>query len=137
VQQRGWIARRRSYQKRGFSRVHGLNSRSRYLRDTTLEFKETFNLGNLAKYARTMAAFAHNKGGYIVFRVEPSPHRLKGVNKSKFDECDPAQVTQFLNSHFGPEILWEMETLKIFGVTLGYMYTSEAAAREALGKIKP
>ena len=70
--------------------------------NSQLEFKETFNLGSLAKYGRTMAAFADNRGGYIVFGVEPSPHRLKGVNKTKFEECDPAQVTQFLNAHFGP-----------------------------------
>jgi len=94
--------------------------------NSQLEFKETFNLGSLAKYSRTMAAFANNRGGYIVFGVEPSPHRLKGVNKTKFEECDPAQVTQFLNAHFGPEIIWEMETVEIFGTSLGYIYISEA-----------
>ena len=94
--------------------------------NSQLKFKETFNLGSLAKYSRTMAAFANNKGGYIVFGVEPSPHRLKGVNKGKFEECDPAQVTQFLNAHFGPEIVWEMETIESFGISLGYIFVSEA-----------
>jgi hypothetical protein len=94
--------------------------------NSQLEFKESFNLGSLAKYSRTIAAFANNRGGHIVFGVEPSPHRLKGVNRAKFDECDPAQLTQFLNSHFSPEILWEMDTVEIFGVRLGYIYTSEA-----------
>jgi hypothetical protein len=94
--------------------------------NSQLEFKETFHLGSLAKYARTMAAFTNNKGGYIVFGVEPSPHRLKGVNKGKFEECDPAQVTQFLNAHFGPEIVWEMEIIEIFGISLGYIYIFEA-----------
>lgn len=93
--------------------------------NSQLEFKETFNLGNLARYARTMAAFANNKGGYLVFGVEPSPHRLKGVNTAKFD-CDPALLTQFLNSHLGPEIEWDKNTVDIFGVTIGYIHTSEA-----------
>src|SRR6266478_5170013 len=66
--------------------------------NSQLEFKETFNLGSLAKYSRTMAAFANNKGGYIVFGVEPSPHRLKGVNKGKFEECDRRGAT-FLRAY--------------------------------------
>lgn len=95
--------------------------------NSQLEFKESFNLNSLSKYARTMAAFANNKGGYLVFGVEPSPHRLKGVNTAKFAECDPAHLTQFLNSHLGPEIEWDMNTLDIFGVTLGYIHAAEAA----------
>jgi hypothetical protein len=94
--------------------------------NSQLEFKETFNLGNLARYARTMAAFANNKGGYLVFGVEPCPHRLKGVNTAKFDDCDPALLTQFLNSYLGPEIEWDKNTVEIFGVTIGYIHTSEA-----------
>lgn len=57
-----------------------------------LEFKETFNFGSRVRYARTMAAFANNRGGYIVFGVEPSPHRLKGVNSTAFERVDPAQL---------------------------------------------
>lgn len=32
-----------------------------------LEYKETFNLGSAAKYAKTMASFANNMGGFIIF----------------------------------------------------------------------
>ncbi len=67
--------------------------------NSQLEFKETFNLGSRAKYARTMASFANNKGGYIVFGVEPSPHRLKGLSSDRFDAFDPAQLSEFLNTH--------------------------------------
>ena len=41
-----------------------------------LEFKQTFNLGSGGKYARSMAAFAKNNGGYLVFGVFTTGHFL-------------------------------------------------------------
>ena len=32
-----------------------------------IEFKESWNLGSLAEYAKTMASFSNNKGGSIIF----------------------------------------------------------------------
>lgn len=32
----------------------------------TVEFKISFNKANTAKYAKTMAAFSNNRGGYII-----------------------------------------------------------------------
>ena len=34
---------------------------------TTIEFKESYNHGNMAQYFKAMAAFANNSGGYILF----------------------------------------------------------------------
>lgn len=94
--------------------------------NSQLEFKETFNIGSRAKYARTMASFANNRGGYIVFGVEPSPHRLKGVSSDRFDALEPAQLSEFLNTHFSPELSWEVDSVEVFGVGLGYIFTHEA-----------
>jgi hypothetical protein len=91
-----------------------------------LEFKESFNLGSKAKYARTMAAFANNKGGYLVFGVAPTPHRLKGLNAANFEACDPAERTQFLTSVLSPELEWEMDAVGVHGVQLGFIYTHKA-----------
>src|ERR1035441_7266905 len=77
--------------------------------NSQLEFKETFNLGSRAKYGRSLAAFANTRGGYIVFGVTNEPRRLKGVNSVNFDSCDPSKLTEFLNSHFSPELAWEMD----------------------------
>lgn len=87
-----------------------------------LEFKKSFSLGNLPRYARTMAAFANNQGGYLVFGVEPSPHRLIGVNR-RFLTFDPAGITEFLRTHLNPEIHWQPETLEFHDVELGFIYT--------------
>jgi len=94
-----------------------------------IEFKETFNLGSRAKYARSMAAFANNQGGYILFGVEPSPHRLKGLNEERFNRTDPARLTGYLNSHFSPELVWEMGIIDFEGRRVGYIYTYEAGEK--------
>lgn len=94
--------------------------------NSQLEFKETFNLGSRAKYGKSLAAFANNRGGYIVFGVTNEPHRLKGLNVSNFESCDPAKLTEFFNSHFSPELAWEMDSIQFHGFTLGYIYVYEA-----------
>jgi schlafen family protein len=93
------------------------------------EFKETFNLGSRSKYARTMSAFANARGGYVVFGVEPSPHRLRGVNVARFEQTDSSKLTEFLNACFSPELQWEMAILNVFGFDLGYIYTHEASEK--------
>ena len=51
----------------------------------TVEFKEAFNKGNTAKYAKTMAAFSNNRGGYIIFGVKDNPRTVVGLSNSNFD----------------------------------------------------
>jgi len=43
------------------------------------EFKISFNWNSRDKYAKSMAAFANNKGGYIVFGVKDKPLDLVGL----------------------------------------------------------
>lgn len=50
---------------------------------STIEFKESYNHAGMAQYFKTMAAFANNSGGYIIFGVGDRPRRLIGL-KSKF-----------------------------------------------------
>ncbi|MEE8138544.1 MAG: ATP-binding protein [Thermoanaerobaculia bacterium] len=90
-----------------------------------VEFKESFSLGSLARYTRTMVAFANNAGGYIIFGVEPSPHRLKGVNP-RFKTVDPASISSFLRDHVSPDPDWEIGEFEYHGVDLGYLYVYEA-----------
>ena len=39
----------------------------------TVEFKESYNSNNNVKYGKTMAAYANNRGGYIIFGVTDKP----------------------------------------------------------------
>src|SRR5262245_51164384 len=47
-----------------------------------LEFKEQFNLAGLADYFRDFAAFANNRGGYLIFGVQDSPRIPIGLSAS-------------------------------------------------------
>lgn len=69
---------------------------------TTVEFKASFNMLNKTKYAKTMAAFANNRGGYIVFGIEDRPRRVKGLMNRNFDDMDQEQFADAINSLFAP-----------------------------------
>ena len=47
-----------------------------------LEFKEQFNWLSKDKYAKSMVAFANNKGGYIVFGIKDQPRELVGLQSN-------------------------------------------------------
>lgn len=38
--------------------------------DKNHEFKESFNMASMAMYFKTIAAFANNDGGYLIFGVK-------------------------------------------------------------------
>lgn len=90
---------------------------------TTLEFKDTFSFGSLPEYAKTMAAFANNEGGYIVFGIKDNPREIIGINSSVFDNIDQAKLTQGLGSIFQPTIGWDIHTHEWEGLTFGILYT--------------
>ncbi len=89
-----------------------------------LEFKETFGLGSWAKYAKTMAAFANNRGGYIIFGIKDNPREIKGVNNA-FSNFSQEKFTESLNSLFSPELIWDQGIVEFDGFSIGYIYTYE------------
>ena len=97
-----------------------------------IEFKESFNLGSLGKYARTMMAFANSKGGFLVFGVKPKPHSLGGVNLERFEGVDSAQITRALNQWASPELTWEMGIIVLNGMPLGYIFQHEAVRKPVI-----
>lgn len=90
---------------------------------TSLEFKQSFNWGSKIQYAKTMAAFSNNRGGYIVFGVQNSPRNLIGLTSDKFEEIDEAKVGQYLNSIFSPEIKFEKFSIEVESKHVGILYT--------------
>jgi hypothetical protein len=110
---------------------------------TVLELKESFNWGNRDQYIKTMASFANNKGGYLVFGVQDSPHEIVGFNNVRFNNFDEAKITGFLNECFAPEIRWKKFTYSIseLDTILGIIYTFPAQRKPIIckknhGKIK-
>lgn len=91
-----------------------------------LEFKEAFNFQSLGKYIRSAGAFANAKGGYIVYGVANSPHKLIGLKDGRFDELDPEKLSAYLNEHFDPEVEWNRHIHEIDGKEYGIMHFRES-----------
>lgn len=107
------------------------NGRIRDRERNDLEYKESFGLGSRAIYAKTMAAFSNNKGGYIVFGITNSPRVAKGVNAG-FSEFKQEVFTEYLNSLFSPEIEWEPGIVEFADYSIGYFYVFEAASKPVM-----
>ncbi len=91
-----------------------------------LEFKESFNWSSKDEYAKTMAAFANNHGGYIIFGVKNQPKELLGLLNNNFDNCDEAKISGYLNDCFSPEIKYEKYIEQIKGKNVGVLFIFEA-----------
>ena len=92
---------------------------------TTIEFKESYNHGNMAQYFKAMAAFANNQGGYILFGIGDKPRRLIGLKDkslSQFEELKVEDFTKALLDYFSPEIKWEHCTFEFHGMSFGVIY---------------
>lgn len=79
----------------------------------TVEFKKAFNMGSAAAYAKTMAAFANNAGGYIIFGIEDSPRSILGLRNDNLENLKQEKLTETINSYFAPALDWETGTFEI------------------------
>ena len=105
--------------------------------DKNHEFKESYNNGSMASYLKTMAAFANNDGGYIVFGITDSPRLLKGLDEKgykQFDELSVEKLTQLLNEHFAPSIEWTSCIYQFRGKNYGIVYVYAAKSKPVICK---
>lgn len=116
------------YTRKGFPELIGSRESS------WLEFKESFSFGDMGDYARTMAAFSNNSGGYIVFGIEDNPRKIKGIDDKKFESLDLAKLTQGLNEIFSPEIEWEILTHKWNDKYFGLIYTHSNSQKPVVSR---
>ena len=72
--------------------------------NSKLEFKANFNRADFALYAKTLAAFANNQGGCIIFGVKDKPRKAIGMSNDHFEKFDNKDLSNFLNEYFSPEI---------------------------------
>ena len=102
-----------------------------------LEFKEQFNLSNLAEYFRDFAAFSNNKGGFIIFGVTDSPRKLTGLNKKsidQFEKIDPGIISGSLIEIFAPAINWKQYPYEFNGNKFGIFYIDECKEKPVIAK---
>ena len=83
------------------------------------EFKESVNWGNKGQYARTIAAFANARGGFLIFGIRDSDRRVVGITKGKVANYESAKLSQFLATAFSPTPRWTKYEGKIAGKNVG------------------
>lgn len=102
-----------------------------------LEFKEQFNLAALADYFRDFAAFANNRGGYLIFGVKDAPRELIGMSakaSDHFEKVDPEKITGYLNEIFSSSISWEQGSVSINGKIFGAFRIEEAVTKPVISR---
>lgn len=95
----------------------------------TVEFKENFNKSSLAKYAKTMAAFANRDGGYLIFGVKNNPRTVVGMRDNTFEEYDDEKFVEKLNEYFSPEINFKRTIIKYFELNIGIIYVYKSNSK--------
>lgn len=98
-----------------------------------LEYKKSFGMGSWAAYAKTMASFANNMGGYLLFGIKDTPREIVGVNNA-FEIFKQEKFTEALNALFAPEIQWDVGSVEIDGKSIGYIYTWESDAKPVIAQ---
>lgn len=102
-----------------------------------LEFKQQFNCAGLAEYFRDFAAFANNRGGYLVFGVTDKPRTPAGLSDSafqQFEKIDPERISGFLIEIFLPAIIWEPATFELHNAVFGVFKIWEAVDKSIIAK---
>ncbi len=105
--------------------------------DSTVEFKESYNHGNMATYFKTIASFANNNGGYIIFGVGDKPRTLKGLKDKSlqlFEDLKVEEFTKNLCEYFAPEIKWIHSSYQIMELTFGIIYVYPLKQKPAICK---
>lgn len=102
-----------------------------------LEFKEQFSLAGLADYFRDFAAFANNRGGYLIFGVTDSPRKAVGLSEKSVDQftkIDPEKISGYLLDIFSSDVRWHQELIPINEKKFGVFYIEEGAAKPIIAK---
>jgi hypothetical protein len=98
----------------------------------TIEFKESFNWGSKDKYAKSIASFANNQGGCLIFGVTNQPRHLVGLSSDNFENLDEVTITSYLNGLFSPEVHYEKFMLTVSGKKVGVIYVHENTEKPAI-----
>ncbi len=105
--------------------------------DKNHEFKESFNMANAPMYLKTIAAFANNEGGYIIFGVKDKPHILQGLDDKALDRFATLPVEQFtrlLQDYFAPDIVWKNCIYEYKSLSFGIIYIYPAKVKPVICK---
>lgn len=104
---------------------------------TTLEYKKlfTFDKEFFHKCLRTIAGFANNQGGMLVFGVKNRPHELIGIDGIFLQAHeDNKTLSEKINLFFAPVIQFETEIRTLNEKLIGIIYVQEARHKPIICK---
>lgn len=90
-----------------------------------VEWKKSFNWSNRAAYIKTIVGLANNRGGYLVFGIDPQLKQVIGITPGKLDGRDSADIAQFLGSCFSPTPNIEKREIELRGFNIGVIHVGE------------
>jgi len=113
------------------------NGRLHHREGQELEFKEQYNFAGLAEYLRDFAAFANNRGGYLIFGVTDSPRKATGLSETaavQFDKIDPEMISGFILKIFSQDISWKHDLIEYNGKKFGYFRIFKSQSKPVIAK---
>ena len=105
--------------------------------DSRVEFKTSYSHAGMAEYFRTIASFANNKGGYIIFGIGNNPRSLIGLKNKKLEQFEGLKTEEFtknLCEYFAPEIKWSHVTYDFLNLKFGVIYVYPLEQKPAVCK---
>lgn len=96
------------------------------------EFKQGYDQAAIAKYCKTLAAFANADGGCLIFGVTDAPRTVVGCDVSLLP--DEATLSNELQRLFEPTIRFQIEEREIDGLTLAAICIELAVIKPVICK---
>lgn len=62
----------------------------------------------------------------MIFGIKDSPREPIGMSNDNFEKIEIEKITQFLNEHFAPEIIWNMYDFEVAGKKYGVFVIEES-----------
>lgn len=99
-----------------------------------VEGKESFNWGSKEIYAKTMAGFSNNRGGYLLFGVKDLSFEIVGIAPDRMEKFDLRKANQYLSRTFTQALTIEAGSFVVNGKTVGAFYVHPSPAKPVICK---
>ncbi len=104
--------------------------------DDYYEFKKTLHVGNSGiskNYLKTISSFANNKGGLIIFGIDPDTQELVGIN-SKHENLDNKYVNMVVSEMLDGMGSFYFFTNKHYEKIIGFLIINEPTFKPVIFK---
>jgi hypothetical protein len=99
-----------------------------------VEYKQKFHIRGVSDYAKTIAAFANNNGGYFIFGVADQSKEIVGLEDNQFSDLKSHEFSTALSHLLSHSINWEPYPYRDPDTNrdLGIIYIHEASSKPVI-----